>query len=112
MSKLVQLKEQRAAKIGQVDEILKGIEANGEVRALNAEERSQIANLTNEIEDLKATIDLMDENSAKTPEQKVELKEKEDWNTKIWKHFFLLTDNEEEFYDIGIIPMTEKLFGN
>lgn len=82
MSKLVQLKEQRAAKIGQVDEILKGIEANGEVRALNAEERSQIANLTNEIEDLKATIDLMEEKRAKTPEQKVELKEKRDEETR------------------------------
>lgn len=43
--------------------------------------------------------------------EKVELKEKEDWNTKIWKHFFLLTDNEEEFQNIGIIPMGEELFG-
>ena len=74
--KLVKLKEQRAAKIAQVDEILKGIEANGEVRALNAEERNNIAKLTEEIEDLKATIDLMEEQRAKTPEQKAEVKEK------------------------------------
>lgn len=74
--KLVKLKEQRAAKIAQVDEILKGIEANGEVRALNTEERNNIAKLTGEIEDLKATIDLMEEQRAKTPEQKAEVKEK------------------------------------
>lgn len=74
--KLVKLKEQRAAKIAQVDEILKGIEANGEVRALNNEERNNIAKLTGEIEDLKATIDLMEEQRAKTPEQKAEVKEK------------------------------------
>ena len=74
--KLVKLKEQRAAKIAQVDEILKGIEANGEVRALNTEERNNIAKLTEEIEDLKATIDLMEEQRAKTPEQKAEVKEK------------------------------------
>ena len=82
MNKLVQLKEQRIAKIAKVDEILKGIEANGEVRALNTEERTQIANLTAEIEDLKATIDLMEEKRAKTPEQKVELKEKRDEETR------------------------------
>lgn len=74
--KLAKLKEQRAAKIAQVDEILKGIEANGEVRALNTEERNNIAKLTGEIEDLKATIDLMEEQRAKTPEQKAEVKEK------------------------------------
>lgn len=74
--KLAKLKEQRAAKIAQVDEILKGIEANGEVRALNVEERNNIAKLTEEIEDLKATIDLMEEQRAKTPEQKAEVKEK------------------------------------
>ena len=74
--KLVKLKEQRAAKIAQVDEILKGIEVNGEVRALNTEERNNIAKLTGEIEDLKATIDLMEEQRAKTPEQKAEVKEK------------------------------------
>ena len=74
--KLAKLKEQRAAKIAQVDEILKGIEANGEVRALNTEERNNIAKLTGEIEDLKATIDLMEEQRAKTPEQKTEVKEK------------------------------------
>lgn len=74
--KLVKLKEQRAAKIAQVDEILKGIEANGEVRALNTEERNNIAKLTGEIEDLKATIDLMEEQRAKTPEQKAEVKKK------------------------------------
>ena len=74
--KLAKLKEQRAAKIAQVDEILKGIEANGEVRALNTEERNNIAKLTGEIEDLKATIDLMEEQRAKTPEQKNEVKEK------------------------------------
>ena len=49
MNKLAQLKEQRIAKVAQVDEILKGIEANGEVRALNAEERAKIAGLTAEI---------------------------------------------------------------
>lgn len=76
--KLAKLKEQRAAKIAQVDEILKGIEANGEVRALNTEERNNIAKLTGEIEDLKATIDLMEEQRAKTPEQKAEVKEKRD----------------------------------
>lgn len=82
MNKLVHLKEQRAAKIAQVDEILKGIEANGEVRALNTEERDKISNLTAEIEDLKATIDLMEEQRAKTPEQKTELKQKKDEETR------------------------------
>ncbi len=47
MNKLAQLKEQRIAKVAQVDEILKGIEANGEVRALNAEERTKIAEFIN-----------------------------------------------------------------
>lgn len=76
MNKLMQLKEQRAAKIAEVDEILKNIENDGEVRALNVDERNKISTLTTEIEDLKATIDLMEEKRAKTPEQKVELKEK------------------------------------
>lgn len=78
MNKLVKLKEQKIAKVAEVDEILKGIEANGEVRALNAEERAKIAGLTAEIEDLNSTIELMEEKRAKTPEQKAEVKEKRD----------------------------------
>ncbi|MEI2421230.1 hypothetical protein V6O07_13235, partial [Arthrospira platensis SPKY2] len=72
---IAKLKEQRDAKIAEVDEILKSIQENGEVRALNAEQRDKIANLTDEIKDLKATIDIAEEQRALTPEQKEELKE-------------------------------------
>lgn len=43
-------------------------------------------------------------------QEKVELAEKENWNVEIWRHFLFTTDNEEDFLDIGIIPIGEDIF--
>lgn len=79
---ITKLKEQRAAKIAEVDEILKSIQQDGEVRALNKEQRDKIAALTEEIKDLKETIDIAEEQRALTPEQKEELKEQRSEETR------------------------------